>query len=262
MNARFCSCLALSLVIVPLTLSQTGCVASGQRSIGASEDLQEAATVNFNLGVSYFRQGNYELARDKLEKSIDQDPSLPAAHYTIALVYENLREYRLAETHYARAVKLEPNNASAQNSYGVFLCRRLQRPRDAQKYFRAAADNPRYATPEAALTNAGVCLLQAPDVEAAEAYFREALQRNQRFPDALLQMTELSFANGKYLQARAFLERSEAVVPSAAWLLWLGYQIENELGDEPRAKGYALRLKDRFPTSEEAQKLVELERNE
>lgn len=262
MSARFCSFLLLSFVIGPLAISQTGCVYTNQPSIGASEDLQEAATANFNLGVGYFRQGKHELAREKLEKSIDQDPDLPAAHYTIALVYENLGEYRLAEIHYARAVKLEPDNASAQNSYGVFLCRRLQRPRDAQKYFRAAADNPRYPTPEAALTNAGVCLLQEPDPEAAEAYFREGLQRNPRFPDALLQMTELSYANAEYLQARAFLERSEAVVPSAAWLLWLGYQIEAKLGDQRRAQGYALRLKDRFPTSEEAQKLVELERNE
>ena len=262
MNARICSLLLLGLVSAPLLLGQTGCVTNRQPSIGASEDLQEAATANFNLGVGYLRQGNWQLAQEKLEKSVKQDPSLPAAHDALALVYENLGEYDLAEKHYSRAVKLEPNNAAAQNSYAVFLCRRLQRPRDAEKYFRAAADNPRYATPEAALTNAGVCLLQGPDKAAAEGYFRQALQRNPRYPDALLQMVELSYANGNYMQARAFLERSEVVVPSSPSLLWRGYQIETQLGDKQRADSYGIRLKDRFRTSEEARQLIELERNE
>lgn len=240
----------------------SACVVTNPPSIGASEDLEEAANANFSLGIGYLRQGKWELAQQKLEKSVDQNSAVPAAHSALALVYENLGEYKRAETHYSRAVKLAPDDASTQNSYGVFLCRRQQRPQDAQKYFQAAADNPRYATPEAALTNAGVCMLQLPDVEAAEGYFRQALERNPRYVDALLQMTTMAFDAENFMQARAFLARSEVVTPSSPSLLWLGYQIETRLGDDARANVYALRLKDRFPDSTQSRELIELERNE
>lgn len=262
MSSRLHRFMFLICLAAPCISLQSGCVPNNRPSIGASEDLEEAATANLNLGVGYLRQGKWGLAREKLEKSVSQNPRVATAHDALALVYENLGEFDRAEEHYSRALKLEPNNAAAQNSYGVFLCRRLKRAQDAQKYFRAAADNPRYPTPEAALTNAGVCMLEVPELAAAERYFREALERNPRYPQALFQMTELSFANGEYLQARAFLARSEAVTAPAPSLLWLGIQIEEQLGDERRADNYKLRLKDRFPTSEEARKLVELERNE
>jgi type IV pilus assembly protein PilF len=252
----------LVLPSVLLTSMLTACVVTNPSSIGGSENLTEAADANFNLGIGYLRQGKWELAQQKLEKSVDQDGAVPAAHSALALVYENLGKYKGAETHYSRAVKLAPDDASAQNSYGVFLCRRQQRPQDAQKYFQAAANNPRYATPEAALTNAGVCMLQLPNVEAAEGYFRQALERNPRYIDALLQMTTIAFDAEKFMQARAFLERSEAVTPSSPSLLWRGYQIETRLGDEKRANVYALRLKDRYPDSTQSRELIELERNE
>ncbi len=247
---------------VVLSSMLAGCVVTNPPSIGASENRQEAANANFNLGIGYLRQGKWDLAQEKLKKSVEQDGSNPGAHSALALVYENLGEYKQAEKHYARAVKLAPDDALAQNSYGVFLCRRQQRPEDAQRYFQAAADNPRYATPEAALTNAGVCMLQVPDKEAAEVYFRQALDRNPRYVDALLQMTNIAFGAERFMQARAFLARSEAVTPTSPSLLWLGYQIETRLGDEKRANVYALRLKDRYPDSEQSRELIELERNE
>lgn len=262
MNRRLCGILFLLGIAAPSMSLLTACVSNRQPSIGASQDLEEAATANLNLGVAYLRQGKWELAKEKLEKSISQNPRQTAAHDAIALVYENLGEYESAAKHYSRAIKLEPNNAAAQNSYGVFLCRRLKQPRQAQKYFQAAADNPRYATPAAALTNAGVCMLQIPDPQAAEGYFREGLERDPRYPQALIQMTELAYANEQHLQARAFLERLETVTAPAPSLLWLGIQIEDKLGDEQRAEQYKLRLKDRFPTSEEARKVIELERDE
>ena len=46
---------------------------------------------------------------------------------------------------------------------------------DAEPYFRRAADNATYATPEVALTNAGVCARDAGEPEEAAENFRAAL---------------------------------------------------------------------------------------
>ena len=59
----------------------------------------------------------------------------------------------------------------------MFLCRQ-NRWSDAEPYFKRAADNPHYTTPEIALANAGVCALNAGDREKAEENFRAALTKN------------------------------------------------------------------------------------
>jgi type IV pilus assembly protein PilF len=74
-------------------------------------------------------------------------------------------------------------------------------------------------------------------------------------PDALMQMAELAQEGGNGLQARAFLERYNAVAPVTAASLWLGRSIELGLGDAAQAARYSQRLKNEFPTSEEASRL-------
>ena len=221
----------------------------------------EAAQANLNLGVGYIRQKRWELALEKLEKSVKQDPSVVATHNALALAYTNAGDLEKAEKHYDRAVKLDPQDSATLNSYAVFLCRQ-GRATDAERHFLAAANNPRYPTPEAALTNAGVCLLGVPDKVKAEDYFRRALDRNPTYPDALLRMTVLAYGNENYLQARAFLQRSLNAVESAPSLLCLGYQIETKLGDEQRASDYVTQLKTRFVDNEEAQQCLNSKRDD
>ena len=132
-----------------------GCVTTVTSNTIADEaNSEEAAIANLNLGVAYYREGRFELALERLESSLDQNPRLADAHSTIALVYEQLGETDEAENHYRRATQLEPENPGAANSYAVFLCRN-ERWNDAERQFMRAARNPRYPTPEAAFTNAG-----------------------------------------------------------------------------------------------------------
>src|SRR5690606_20377708 len=99
-----------------------------------------------------------------------------------------------------------------------------------------AANNPRYATPAAALTNAGLCAKEAGEIERAEEFFRAALARNADFPDALSGLMELSYQQQNFLQARAFLQRYIDVRTPSAPVLWLCFNIEQELQDEVAAE--------------------------
>ena len=234
-----------------------GCVSSQSARVQPAS-LEEQAAANLNLGAAYMRQGRPELAVVRLERALEQNPRLADAHTTIALAYDQLGDVERAEQHYRRATQLEPANAAAANSYAVFLCRR-SRWREAEPYFRRAAENPRYPTPAVALTNAGVCAREAGERDAAERYFREALQRDGAFADALLNMSSLMYEQANYLQTRAFVERYLSSHPPHPTVLWLCFNAETQLGGDERAGVCAQQLRREFPESAEVARLQQVE---
>ena len=156
-----------------------------------------------------------------------------------------------ARKHFEKAISIEPEVADHRNSYGVFLCESGELTA-AQSEFDKAATNPFYKTPEYALDNAGLCLLDAGDTGGAETYLRDALRRNPRFAPALLHMADLLFQEQRLTLANAYFGRySEYGKPSPASLS-LGLQIRRELGDKSGAKQLADRLLNDFPDSSEA----------
>lgn len=236
-----------------------GCVTTTSSNTNSTPE--EAAVANLNLGVAYLRQGRPDLALSNLEEALEYNPRLAAAHSTIAIVYEQLGDTNSAEEHYRRATQLGPDDGSAANSYAVFLCR-SDRWEDAERYFRRAVENPRYPTPAAALTNAGVCARRAGDIDSAERYFREALARNPAFPDALFNMASLAFQAQDYLASRAFTQRYLSAAGSSPEALLLCVQVERELDSDAAAAECAARLRSTFPNSAEATRLNAIERNE
>jgi type IV pilus assembly protein PilF len=222
----------------------------------ASEDPDvTAARFNAQLGIEYLRANNVTAAQEKIEKALQQNPREPAVHTAAALLYERLREPRKADSHYARALRLDSDNPEMQNNYAVFLCRSGEQAK-GRKLFEKAATNPRYRTPEIAYSNAGVCARSAKDLASAEKNFRQALAARPTMPDALLQMADISFERGNGLQARAFLQRYFQATAATPDALLLGVRVEQSLGDTAAANEYAARLKKSFPASEQARQLA------
>ncbi len=215
--------------------------------------LAKSSQINTELGLSYLRERDSERALGKLLRAIEQDPSNAKAHAAVAVAYESLGRPDKADGHYAKAVELDPQNSYARNAYGVYLCR-TGKVDEALKHFEAAVDNPLYPQPEVALTNAGQCV-RARDRDAAEQYLRGALRRNPQYPVALFQMARISFEKGNALSARGYLQRYLAVAKHNPQTLWLGIQVERELGDRNAVSSYSLLLQGQYPDSEEAQLL-------
>jgi type IV pilus assembly protein PilF len=183
-----------------------------------------------------------------------QTPRLVQAHSTLAVAYDQTGNLGDAETHYMRATQLAPNDGGAANAYAVFLCRQ-NRYRDAEPFFRRAANDSGYATPEVALTNAGVCARDAGQPDAAAENFRAALARNPNYADALLNMMELSYGQRNFLQTRAFVQRYLGSQAATAPVLLMCVNVERELGDEEAADRCAAQLRNGFRGSNELQQL-------
>jgi type IV pilus assembly protein PilF len=215
---------------------------------------KDAARFNVQLGMNYMQRGDLEAAREKLERAVKQDPSLPAAHAALGILYERAGDVPRAHDHLRRATRLTPDDPSLLNNYGGFLCRQGEF-KEGIRHFEMAAGNAFYRSPEVALANAGVCARRIPDPEQAENFFRRALDVNRNHAEALLQLADLSHETGRAMQARAFLQRYEAVGPVTPYSLELGQRIETAAGDWRAADDYANRLRKEFPDSRESRSL-------
>lgn len=209
-------------------------------------DRKEAARTNTDLGLEYMNQGQDDRALKKLEKAIQQDPTLGSAHAAIALLYTKLEDYEKADRHYQKALFYEPGNATFNNNYGAYLCSRGQIDKGVV-YFRKVLSDPTYPAPENAHTNAGMCLRQKPDLKSAEEHFRKALERNPQYSQALGQMAMLSYQQQDYMKARAFLQRYESTTRATPDMLLLGMRIEKQLGNDAAYASYAERLRNTYP---------------
>lgn len=227
--------------------------ACGGRSDYRNVDLVEAARVNTSLGIDYMRKGQVEQAMEKLKRAVEQNPDYAPAHTALAFVYSRAGDPENAEKEYRKALTLDSGNPDTRNTYGVFLCGK-GKVAEAERNFLEAAQDKKYKTPEAAWTNAGVCVRKT-DLEKAERYFRQALERNREFPDALAQMGWLCYQKKDYWCARAFLQRYETFGRPTAETLWIGMQTERALGDDDAAERYERRLRTDFPESDEAANL-------
>ena len=219
----------------------------------------EAAPLNAQLALEYLRRGDLESARDKIEKALAQDPHKADTQMAAGLVFERLGDQRKARSHYEEAARLGKDDPRILNTVGVFYCRNGERKR-GEEYFVRAAGSPLYRTPEVAYTNAGQCAEDDGRPKEAEQYFRKALAARPDFTEPLLHLAELEHRSGNDLSARAFLQRYLSLGPATPSILMLGVQIERGMGDAIQAEAYARRLRNEFPNSEEAAKLLDEER--
>jgi type IV pilus assembly protein PilF len=233
-----------------------GCTTSNNLSKPQPE---RAAEINLELGVEHLRKGNLQQAKDKIDRALEQNPRYARAHMVAGMLYNRLNDQSKADSHYQRAVSLEPKNPEFKNNYAVYLCEQKKYERGQKLALEAAAD-PLYKTPEVAYLNAGNCALSAGNMKTAEDDFRLALAKRPRYEQALFQMADLEYRQTEYMSARAFLQRYLEVGRTSPATLWLGVRIERGLGNTSQAQHYAQRLKAEYPSAAQTKELLESER--
>jgi len=213
-------------------------------------ETQKAVISNTSLGLEYMNRGQYEVALSKLKKAVKADPDYAPAQTVLAVLYERLGEKELAGKHYKKAYEASPRDGDVNNNYGVYLCQNGKQDQ-AIKHFLAALNDPFYSSPSIALTNAGSCALGEGDYVRADEYLRSALKMEPDLPDALANMSRLTFEQKNYLKARAFMQRYEAVSGHTAETLLLAYKIELASNNAKAANTYKLMLENNYPDSDQ-----------
>lgn len=247
-----------ALIAIVFACLATACASSGQQL--STPQPERASEINLKLGTDYFRKGNLSMAKEKIDRAIDQNPRNAMAQATAGLLYDRLNDPKRSDAHFGKAVSLAPDNPEILNNYAVILCKHGKHEEGAE-YFARAAANPLYKTPEIAYLNAGNCARGAADLKNAEVHYRKALAVRPHYTRALYEMADLELKQKNYLSARGFLERYMEAGTTNSSTLWLALRIEKGLGNNAAASSYAQRLKTEYPSAAETKELVESERN-
>jgi type IV pilus assembly protein PilF len=222
--------------------------------VGEVGDPRNRARVHTELASAYYQRGNLGVALEELRIAAAADSGYAPVHSMFGLVYMELREQQLAEQSFERALRLSPSDADINHNYGWFLCQTKREP-DAIKYFLQAIRNPLYQTPWRSYTAAGVCTLRTNNVRDAEQFFERALRLEPDEPEALLNLGQIRYKQGKIDDARKLVSRYNKVLNPSAESLWLALRIERRLGERVAEQSYANQLRRRYPASPEYQAL-------
>jgi type IV pilus assembly protein PilF len=219
----------------------------------------DASNYNMQLGMAYLNQGDLGLAKEKLDRAVAENPSDPNVHSAMAMLQDRLGHPDQADKEFKTALNIGPRSPDVLNNYAVYLCR-TGRVDEGVKTFEEAAHNALYRTPEAAFTNAGVCLRGAKRDTQAAMSFQRALQVRPSFAEAAYQLADLDFQRGEIQDARDTVDRFCSAYEPTADLLLLGVRITRKQGDRMAEEKFARKLRMDFPSSDQTRALAELSR--
>ena len=233
----------------------SGCVSSdGSKALKREDPTEAAAKTNIQLGIAYLQQGNYAVAREKLERSLKQNPKDPDVHTTLGLLYDRTGEPKLADKHYQEALKLAPDNPDVSNNYAIYLCKR-GRVDEGVERFAAVAANKYYRTPEVALTNAGVCLRDAKRLDEAQAKFIGAIKLRPDYSEATVQLATLHVERGQLPEARKVVDSYLGAFRPKPDVLYAAVTVARAAKDKMSEEKYSRTLRLEFPDSAQARAL-------
>jgi len=221
---------------------------------GEVGDPRNRAKIHTELASLYFQRGNMGVALEELRIAIAADPAYAQAYGMFGLVYMELRELKLAEQNFQRALGLAPQDPDLNHNYGWFLCQ-IGRESDGIKYFVQATQNPLYTTPSRSFAAAGICALRKDRIGEAEGFFQRALKVEPDDPASLLQLGLIRYRQGNYGDSRTLVSRFNKLIEPTPESLWLALRIERKLGDRMAEASFASQLSRRYPGSREHQLL-------
>jgi type IV pilus assembly protein PilF len=244
------------LLVGAAVLAIAACSSANNRA----QKKTDASNYNMQLGMAYLNQGDLGLAKEKLDRAVAENPGDPNVHSAMAMLQDRLGHPDLADKEFKTALNIGPRSPDVLNNYAVYLCR-TGRVDEGVKTFEEAAHNALYRTPEAAYTNAGVCLRGAKRDTQASLSFQRALQVRPSFAEAAYQLADLDLQRGEVQSARDTVDRFCSSYEPTADLLLIGVRITRKLGDRVAEERFARKLRMDFPSSDQTRALAELSHN-
>jgi type IV pilus assembly protein PilF len=244
----------LALLLLAGCAGDQGPTRESGQIVGEVGEPRNRARLHTELAALYFGRGNMNVALEELRTAVRADSNYAPAHSMFGLVYMELKENRLAEDSFERALRLSPNEPDINHNYGWFLCQN-KREEESIRYFLQAIRNPLYPTPWRSYSAAGQCSMRIDKPKDAEEFFLRALRQEPDEPASLLQLGQIRYRQGNLEEARKLVSRYNRLVTPGPESLWLALRIERKLGQRVAERNFATELRRRYPDSPEAQAL-------
>lgn len=167
----------------------------------------EGANAHYQLGVSYFNEGNIQMAYVEFQKALKLNPDDKEVLNALGVVYLEFRDLQNAEKSFLKAVTLDPNFSEAYNNLGATYGR-MGRWSDAVNSFKAAIKNPVYKKPEIAFNSLGDAYYRLGKIDEAIDAYREAINRVQDFYRPYYGLSLCYNTKGQYGDAATAITRA------------------------------------------------------
>ncbi len=213
-----------------------------------SADKIKAAKLNLELGVSYLNQEQITRAKSKFIRAKELAPQLPEVHYSYGYFLERVGETDEAEKAYLKAIAINSKGGNEHNMYGAFLCRQ-KKYKQAEKEFLKAVDDPSFSQTAEALENAGLCVLQIPEVAKATEYLEKSLRYDMNRPNALLELAILKLKANKFEEAKEYHAGFAKLSKPNARSLLVGLEIAKHFNDRNLEQRSKLLLNAQYPNA-------------
>jgi type IV pilus assembly protein PilF len=230
--------LAIALLLV------AGVASAKKEPVAARTSLSETGRINIGLAQLSLEAGKAAQAEVLARKALDSDPGNGRVHALMGIIQARLQRPDKARGEFERALQLGAADGTVHNLYGAWQCESGDAA-GADQSFQAAL-RLRGASRPSVYSNAGRCAMQFGDWSKARAYLREAVELAPTDRDVLLMLSEVELQLGNTLEARAFVQRSDALGADAGTLA-LAARVEDAAGDRDAAARYRQRLRDQFP---------------
>ncbi len=201
--ARYRFSSALSLLVVILSINQTGCRAISR--IGESRQSIDARRLS-RQGLQAMHEGNWATAENLFSNALKLSSSDDRAHRGLAESYWQRDQKNAAIKHMEDAVRLSGNDPKLVQRLGRMYFQ-VGRIKDAQQQSLVALDAERYSAEVWALR--GDCLNSQGNYDEALAAYHRALALQPDFPDVQIQAAEIYRVEGRYDRLLATLDRLE-----------------------------------------------------
>lgn len=233
-----------------LVLLMAGCISEAPVSNEAQVVPEELLQRQIDLGVGYLRQGDYQRAKEKLNRALEIAPKDPTVHATFGVIFQLEGEPELAERYFKAAIRHDPQSAQSRNSYGAFLFSQ-KRYQEAVVQLEKASENRFYPNRPTVFENLGVSYNRLGDIEKAEYAFSRAIQLNPEQPRAVLELAAIRFDQQKYVESRELFSRHTRIAPSSAKRLWLCVRLARVFKNNNEEASCGEALEGIFPASPE-----------
>lgn len=205
----------------------------------------------FELGLALHRQGQVGLAESHYLRAVKLDPAHADAWHLLGVIAFQADQLPKAVKQFRQAVAVRPGFAQAWNNLALALKARGELPAAREAFARALAVRPEYV--EAAY-NLGILQQQAGDLASAEQAWRQALQWQPAHAPTLTNLGNLLRLLGRLDEAAALAQRAEDEAPTGDTALNLGL-LALDRGDPARARALAAEAARRDPSLVDALEL-------
>ena len=234
-----------------------GCVTSSTGGFNTQQSEERALQDYLQLSAGYLEQGELGRSRRHLNNALEIDPDNSEAHGLRALLLSRQGDAELADESFRQAIRLDPENAQVRNNYAAMLYAQ-GRYQEAHAQLEQVVQDTNYRARPQAFENLGLAALRLNRLEQAEYAFSRALRLNSRLWRSHLELSLLALSDGSLQQAQAYYSNYLALankhgLPPTPRSLWAGLRLEQALGNEDKAREYAVSLENLYAGSREYQ---------